>query len=244
MRIPRGYHDGELATGTEVVLDEALAGHLTRVLRARSGDPVQLFDGRGREVRAVLVALDRRRTTARVEALLPALPESPLRLTLAQGVCRGEKMDLVLQKATELGVHALLPLQTLRTEVRLDAEREARRMQHWREVILSACAQCGRATAPGLHPPQALPQWLAALAGAAGKEKLVLDPQGAMRLGDLAPASTITLAVGPEGGFDEDELALMRRAGFRGLRLGPRVLRTETAGLAAIAALQARFGDL
>lgn len=244
MRIPRGFHEGELAVGTEVVLEEALASHLTRVLRLRAGDRVRLFDGRGHEAHARLLALEKRRTTARVEAIAEPLPESPLRLTLAQGICRGEKMDLVLQKVTELGVHAIQPLQTLRTEVRLEAEREAKRMAHWREVILSACAQCGRASAPTLQAPLALPQWLAALAGEAGSERLVLDPQGSMRLGDLAPASAITLAVGPEGGFDEDELALMHRSGFRGLRLGPRVLRTETAGLAAIAALQARFGDL
>jgi len=125
MRIPRGYHDGDLTPGAEIVLDDTLANHLTRVLRLRAGEPVQLFDGRGREVRAVLAVLDRKRTTARVEVDVAAVAESPLRLTLAQGICRGEKMDLVLQKATELGVRAILPLQTERTEVRLDAEREA-----------------------------------------------------------------------------------------------------------------------
>ena len=110
MRIPRGYHDGDLTPGAEIVLDETLANHLTRVLRLRAGDPVHLFDGRGREVRAVLAVLDRKRTTARVEDEVSSVAESPLRLTLAQGICRGEKMDLVLQKATELGVHAILPM--------------------------------------------------------------------------------------------------------------------------------------
>ena len=246
MRIPRGYHDGDLTPGAEIVLDETLANHLTRVLRLRAGDPVQLFDGRGREVRAVLAVLDRKRTTARVEADIAPVAESPLRLTLAQGICRGEKMDLVLQKATELGVHAILPLLTERTEVRLDAEREAKRMAHWRQVIASACEQCGRATLPRLDAPMALPNWLAALRGVdgAGDIRLVLDPGGALDLRELTPAESMTLAVGPEGGFSEAEVALMQRAGFGGLRLGPRILRTETAGLAAIAALQARFGDL
>lgn len=246
MRIPRGYHDGELAPGAEIVLDDTLANHLIRVLRLRAGDPVQLFDGRGHEVRAVLAVLDRKRTTARVEAAIPPLAESPLRLTLAQGICRGEKMDLVLQKATELGVHAILPLQTERTEVRLDAEREAKRMAHWRQVIASACEQCGRATLPQLAAPMALPHWLAVLrdAGNTGEAMLALDPGGGMDLRTLAAVSAMTLAVGPEGGFSEAEVAQMQRAGFGGLRLGPRILRTETAGLAAIAALQARFGDL
>jgi 16S rRNA (uracil1498-N3)-methyltransferase len=246
MRIPRGYHDGDLTPGAEIVLDDTLANHLTRVLRLRAGDPVQLFDGRGHEVRAVLAVLDRKRTTARVEADVAAVAESPLRLTLAQGICRGEKMDLVLQKATELGVHAILPLLTERTEVRLDAEREAKRMAHWRQVIASACEQCGRATLPRLDAPMALPHWLAALRGAEdpGDMKLILDPGGALDLRALVPAESMTLAVGPEGGFAEAEVALMQRAGFAGLRLGPRILRTETAGLAAIAALQARFGDL
>jgi 16S rRNA (uracil1498-N3)-methyltransferase len=246
MRIPRGYHDGDLTPGAEIVLDDTLANHLTRVLRLRAGDLVQLFDGRGQEVRAVLAVLDRKRTTARVEADVAAVAESPLRLTLAQGICRGEKMDLVLQKATELGVHAILPLLTERTEVRLDAEREAKRMAHWRQVIASACEQCGRATLPRLDAPMALPHWLAALRGAEdpGDMKLILDPGGALDLRALVPAESMTLAVGPEGGFAEAEVALMQRAGFAGLRLGPRILRTETAGLAAIAALQARFGDL
>lgn len=244
MRIPRGFHDGELAVGQELVLDEALANHLTRVLRLRAGDPLQLFDGRGREVRAVLVVLDKRRTTVRVEGTVAALPESPLRLTLAQGICRGEKMDLVLQKASELGVQALQPLLTLRTEVRLDAEREARRMAHWRQVMVAACEQCGRATLPELRAPLALPQWLASLTGGDDGLRLVLDPGGVARLADLPPEASMLLAVGPEGGFDTDEVELMQRAGFRGLKLGPRVLRTETAGLAAVAALQARYGDL
>lgn len=246
MRIPRGYHDGELAPGAEVVLDDTLASHLTRVLRLRAGDAVQLFDGRGHEVRAVLAVLERKRTTARVEGEIAPVAESPLRLTLAQGICRGEKMDLVLQKATELGAHAILPLMTERTEVRLDAEREAKRMAHWRQVIASACEQCGRATLPQLAAPLGLPQWLAALRDGddPADMKLILDPGGATDLRSLAPGGSLTLAVGPEGGFSEAEVALMQRAGFLGLRLGPRILRTETAGLAAIAALQARFGDL
>lgn len=249
MRTTRGFVDIELATGQEVALSEELANHLTRVLRLRSGDAVQLFNGDGREYRATLTSLERKRTQARIEDEVSPLPESPLRITLAQGLCRGEKMDLVLQKATELGVHAIQPLATERTEVRLDAEREARRVGHWRQVIASACEQSGRAGLPLLAAPQSLPNWLvqmgAAMPGAnAASIRLMLDPEGDVSLRDLPVPTEAILAVGPEGGFSDNEGALLQRMGFARLRLGPRVLRTETAGLAAIAVLQSHWGDL
>jgi 16S rRNA (uracil1498-N3)-methyltransferase len=175
------------------------------------------------------------------------LPESPLALTLAQGICRGDKMDLVLQKATELGVHAVQPLISERTEVRLDAEREAKRMLHWQQVIASACEQSGRAALPALASPQALPAWLGQIGGAdvaAGAMRLMLDPEGDISLRDLPAPGAAILAVGPEGGFSDNERELLQRMGFKTLRLGPRVLRTETAGLAAIAVLQSHWGDL
>lgn len=245
MRTTRGYIDQTLAVDQDVVLTDELASHLTRVLRLRSGDALQLYNGDGREFRAVLTSLERKRTVARVEAEVTPLPESPLRLTLAQGLCRGEKMDLVLQKATELGVHAIQPLTTERTEVRLDAEREARRMGHWQQVLASASEQCGRATLPTLSAPQSLPTWLAQRKAAAGDGlALMLDPEGDVQLRDLAAPTAAVLAVGPEGGFSDNERALMQRMGFRTLRLGPRILRTETAGLAAVAVLQSHWGDL
>jgi 16S rRNA (uracil1498-N3)-methyltransferase len=247
MRIPRGYHPGELKLGEEIILGEVIANHWTRVLRLKRGDPVQLFNGDGREYRALIEAVERRRTTARIESELAALAESPLALTLAQGICRGDKMDLVLQKATELGVRALQPLTSERTEVRLDAEREAKRMAHWLQVIASACEQSGRAALPTLASPLALPAWLGQIGAAdaaAGAMRLMLDPEGEVSLRDLSAPGAAILAVGPEGGFSDNERELLQRMGFKTLRLGPRVLRTETAGLAAIAALQSHWGDL
>ncbi len=247
MRISRGYHPGELRPGEEVVLGEVIAGHWTRVLRLKRGDAVHLFNGDGREYRAVLESVERKRTTARIEAELEPLPESPLALTLVQGICRGEKMDLVLQKATELGVRALQPLTSERTEVRFDAEREAKRMAHWQQVIASACEQSGRAALPTLASPLALPAWLGRIDArddGSGELRLMLDPGGEVSLHDLPAPEAAILAVGPEGGFSDHERELLQRMGFKTLRLGPRVLRTETAGLAAIAVLQSHWGDL
>ncbi|MGE4071682.1 MAG: 16S rRNA (uracil(1498)-N(3))-methyltransferase [Lysobacterales bacterium] len=248
MRTIRGYIDAELAPDQELALGEDLSSHLTRVLRLRVGDRLQLFDGRGREFAAELIAAERKRAQVRVGAELAAIADSPLQLTLAQGLCRGEKMDLVLQKATELGVQRVQPLLTERTEVKLDAEREARRMAHWRQVLISACEQSGRAQLPELAAPMAMPSWLAGLladapAASPDSVRLMLDPDGDVALRDLPPAASAVLAVGPEGGFSEHEGELLQRAGFTRLRLGPRVLRTETAGLAAIAALQSHWGD-
>lgn len=247
MRIPRGFHHGAIAVGEEIVLGEVIASHWTRVLRLQRGDAVQLFNGEGREYRALLESVERKRTTARIEAELAPLPESPLALTLAQGICRGDKMDLVLQKATELGVQAVQPLTSERTEVRLDAEREAKRMTHWQQVIASACEQSGRASMPALASPLALPAWLGQIGAgndASATLRLMLDPEGDVSLRDLPAPDAAILAVGPEGGFSDNERELLRRMGFQTLRLGPRVLRTETAGLAAIAVLQSHWGDL
>ena len=245
MRLIRGFVDIELAVGKEVALSEELASHLTRVLRLRSGDSVHLFNGDGHEYSAVLTSLERKRTLARIEAQVTPIAESSLHLTLAQGLCRGEKMDLVLQKATELGVAAIQPLITERTEVRLDAERESRRLLHWRSVLASACEQSGRATLPHLSAPAALVHWLAQRSQSATPAPLalLLDPEGGVSLRDLPSVERVLLAVGPEGGFSEAERSLMQRLGFVALRFGPRIMRTETAGLAALAALQSHWGD-
>jgi 16S rRNA (uracil1498-N3)-methyltransferase len=161
---------------------------------------------------------------------------------LLQGIARGEKMDLILQKATELGVHAIAPVFADRTEVRLDGERLHKRMDHWRSVVISACEQSGRARIPDLLPARGLADAAAALD--ADALKLTLDPVGEHRFETLArPAGAVVIGIGPEGGWSEKDRSVLQAHGFSGLRLGPRVLRTETAGLAAIAALQARFGD-
>ncbi|KAF1686499.1 16S rRNA (uracil(1498)-N(3))-methyltransferase [Pseudoxanthomonas broegbernensis] len=244
MRLTRCHVDLALDAGAEVVLPERAAAHLTRVLRLRQGDACVLFNGDGRDYAARLLAADRRQVRAEVVSAREVDGESPLRIVLLQGIARGEKMDLILQKATELGVAGIVPASGERTEVKLDAERAQKRMAHWRSVVESACEQCGRARLPTLSPPAALD------AAARGLDvdgpRLVLDPRGEHRLDALAaPAgNTVCVAIGPEGGWSPRDREVLHAAGFAGLRLGPRVLRTETAGLAAIAALQARFGDL
>jgi 16S rRNA (uracil1498-N3)-methyltransferase len=241
MRTIRCHVDAPLSVGTIATLPELATGHLVRVLRLGVGDAVVLFNGDGHDYAARLVSVGKRGAEAEVTGARALANESPLAITLAQGIARGEKMDLVLQKATELGVAAFVPLNTERTEVKLDAERAAKRLAHWQGVLVAACEQSGRARVPSLSPPLALAQWAG---GAHAGLKLMLDPEGDLALADLPHTDAVTLVVGPEGGLSERDLATLRAAGFKGLRLGPRILRTETAGLAAIAALQSRLGDL
>jgi 16S rRNA (uracil1498-N3)-methyltransferase len=166
-----------------------------------------------------------------------------LRITLVQGIARGEKMDWILQKATELGVASVVPVSSERSEVRLEGERAGKRLAHWRSVVIAACEQSGRARVPAVEASQSLAD---ALGGLADQPRYLLDPQAARAIGELgtAPLAACVLAVGPEGGWSPRDRELLAQAGFEGLRLGPRVLRTETAGIAAIAVLQARCGDL
>lgn len=244
MRTTRSYVDAALVPGERIVLPEAPSMHLLRVLRLRVGDGCRLFNGDGHDYPATLVATPGKRAEFEVIGVEAVDNESPLRLELAQGIARGEKMDLILQKATELGVAAIHPLFTDRTEVRLDAERSEKRLQHWRGVIAAACGQCGRARLPTLAEPRSLGEFLAA--DTAPALRLVLDPQGGTRVVELAAdaARRVVLLVGPEGGLSERDRMPAAQAGFVGLRLGPRILRTETAGLAALAVVQARLGDL
>ena len=244
MRLTRSHVDLPLTSGARITLPEDSATHLVRVLRLREGDACVLFNGDGHDYPARLVQAGKREAVVELGDAAPADNESPLRITLLQGIARGEKMDLILQKATELGVAAIMPVNGERTEVKLDAERAGKRLAHWREVAVSACEQCGRARLPDIAPPRPLEQAVQALDR--DMLRLILDPEAIDRLATLAaPASMrIAIAIGPEGGWSPRDLATLEGAGFTGLQLGPRVLRTETAGLAAIAALQARFGDL
>jgi 16S rRNA (uracil1498-N3)-methyltransferase len=244
MRIPRICVFEALTSGAEIVLPTQAGEHLARVLRLDRGHPVILFNGNGRDYRAEISQLAKRAVSARVlDDGQKVCRESPLRLTLAQGVARGEKMDFILQKATELGVVRIVPLITGRTEVKLDAERTARRLAHWNAVIAGACEQSGRSSLPILEEPLRLAQWASTLDDACGL-RLALDPTGDITPRGLPAFTTATLVVGPEGGLSEQDLNLLDQADFLGLRLGPRILRTETAGLAAITALQAIHGDI
>ncbi len=244
MRTIRVYVDMPLAPGAELALPEAAAAHLVRVLRLSAGDECVLFNGDGHDYASRITAADKRGLRVVVDGATPVDNESPLRISLLQGGARGEKMDLVLQKATELGVAAIAPLWSQRSEVKLDGDRAAKRFAHWRGVVASACEQCGRARIPAVAAPVSLASALDALTP--GGLRLILDPEGELALDTLpvAVGTPVVLAVGPEGGWSPADREQLRGAGFQGLRLGPRILRTETAGLAAIAALQAGFGDL
>ena len=244
MRIPRIFIPTPLHAGRDIDLPTQAGEHVARVLRLDRGHPLRLFDGSGNEYAGEIASLGKRAVTAHVLARAESADrESPLRITLGQGIARGEKMDWILQKATELGVTRIVPLVTERTEVKLDAERAARRRAHWEAVLASACEQCGRNRLPRIDEPVRLVQWVAALDADAGL-RLALDPRGDANARELDPGAQVTLAVGPEGGLSDHDLAALAQAGFRGLRLGPRILRTETAGLAALAALQVLHGDL
>lgn len=243
MRMTRVHVDLPLRTGLELTLPEAPAAHLTRVLRLQAGDACVLFNGDGHDYTARLLAVGKREVRAVVDAVATVERESPLRTGLLQGVARGEKMDLILQKATELGVSEVRPLWSQRSEVKLDEARTLKRHAHWRGVVIAACEQSGRARVPDVAAPVSLAAALAALPD--GGTRLLLDPDGDVSIRTLEPKpGTLWLAVGPEGGWSPTDREQLVAAGFVGVRLGPRILRTETAGLAALAALQATLGDL
>jgi len=243
MRVIRCHVDAMLLPGQAVVLSEDKSQHLLRVLRLREGDPVVLFNGDGANHTARITIAAKKAVELLVEAREPLDNESPLAITLLQGVARGDKMDLILQKATELGVHAIQPVLTERTEVKLEGERAERRLLHWRGVVSAACEQSGRTRLPTVAEARPLHEALAGLPDRA--RCLILDPRHGRALKALAldPAKPVVLVVGPEGGLGERDLRQLGRAGFEGVQLGPRVLRTETAGLAVLAALQALYGD-
>ena len=247
MRMTRSHLDAPLKIGSEVTLPEDVAVHLLRVLRLQVGDACVLFNGDGHDYAARIVALGKREARAEIVSARRIDNESPLRITLLQGIARGEKMDWILQKATELGVARILPASSERGEVKLDAQRADKRLAHWRGLVVSACEQSGRAVVPDVAAPQALAQAAAQRAG----RGFILDPFASASLSSLhgtelreCSIATCTLAIGPEGGWSPRDREQLMAAGFEGLRLGPRVLRTETAGIAAIAALQAWCGDL
>jgi len=224
-----------------VVLEDAAAHYLGRVLRVTTGQAVSLFNGDGCEYPAEVVRTGRRDVRLAVIDRRPGLPESPFDITVVQALSRGERMDQTLQKCTELGAAAFQPLISERSELRLTGEKLARRIEHWRGVIISACEQSGRARVPGLRNPLSVADWLA-LPAEGGR--LVLEPQAQTPLAAAPEGRSVELAAGPEGGFSPGELATMRECGVQSVALGPRVLRTETAAPAAVAILQSLMGDL
>lgn len=241
MRRIRLFIDQPLQNGHAVLLSEAAANHAVRVLRLREGDAVTLFNGDGHDY-AGQISLGKREARVQISDATAIDNESPLAVTLVQAIARGEKMDLILQKATELGVARIIPVTSERTEVKLDEDRADKRIVHWQRVLESACEQCGRAQIPQIESPLTLERAARMLAEEADT-KLLLHPEGGRPLSQIDCGDAVSIAIGPEGGFSDRDLAVLDQAGFQRITLGPRVLRTETAGLAAIAALQARFGD-
>ena len=239
----RIYAPDALAPGALLTLRETAAHHLTRVLRAAIGDQLIVFND-GVEFRAVIARIDKRGVTVKLERGAPVDRESPLLCMLAQAISSGERMDMTLQKAAELGVRNVQPLYSERSIVRLDAERAVKRVDHWRQVMVSACEQSGRNVVPGVAAPQPVIEWLGALpAPHADELRIMLSPHAEQRLAELTRPARVVLMVGPEGGFTEVESTFARQRGFIELKLGPRVLRTETAALAALAALNTLWGD-
>jgi 16S rRNA (uracil1498-N3)-methyltransferase len=243
MRLIRVHVDAALAAGGRVRLADTAAAHVTRVLRLGVGDAVTLFNGDGADYPARVSDVGRGTVEAEVTGRTAARAESPLAVTLVQGIARTERMDLVLQKATELGVAVILPVATVRSVVRLDAAGGARKLGHWRGIAIAACEQCGRARVPQIAEPRTFESWIAepSLAGA----RLLLSPEAEAPLASAARgATTVELLVGPEGGLTDAERNTALAAGFRACRLGPRILRSETAAIAALAVLQSTAGDL
>jgi 16S rRNA (uracil1498-N3)-methyltransferase len=241
MSPPRFYLDQPLASGASFTLPAGPARHAVRALRLAVDDAIILFNGRGGEYAARIARIQKDEVAVSVTGFADVECESPLRVMLAQGVSSGERMDYTLQKAVELGVAAIQPIAAKRSVVKLAGERADKRVAHWRGVVASACEQCGRNRVPVVAAPLSLASWL-------GQREdgrlLFLSPTAEARLADLAaPASMDCLVAGPEGGFEADEIAALLAAGAVPVRLGPRVLRTETAALAALAAMQTLWGD-
>jgi 16S rRNA (uracil1498-N3)-methyltransferase len=240
MRLPRVYIDAHLAPGETLILPDGPGRHLTQVLRLGPGAPLRVFNGDGRDYGARLASLARQQVTLAIDSPGAAEPLPPLEIQLAIGVSKGERMDYTIQKSVELGVSRISPLFTGRSVVQLRGERLERRMEHWQGVLIGACEQSGRRRLPRLDGATAFSDWIAT----APAGTLLLDAQAEQALTALPPPEDrVTLLVGPEGGLSPGERRQAQGRGFRPIRLGPRVLRTETAPLAAIAAIQALWGD-
>lgn len=242
MRLIRLHADAALAPGARVTVTGPAAAHARRVLRLAAGDALTLFNGDGQDYASRIVGFGRGSLEAEVEERRPARAESPLAVTLVQGIARGERMDLIVQKAAELGAAAIVPVATARSVVRLDRDTRERKLAHWRGIAIAACEQCGRARIPAITEPVPLPDRLRA--PPAGT-RLMLSPEAPQGLAASARGlAAVEMLVGPEGGLEEGERQAALAAGYAACRLGPRVLRTETAAIAAMAVLQAVAGDL
>jgi 16S rRNA (uracil1498-N3)-methyltransferase len=243
MHVPRLYLPLTLVEGKTPELGEQSSHHVTHVLRLRPGAAVRVFDGMGCEHEAMIREVRRTQVTVEIGKAVVSIPEPPFAITLAQGIPRGDRMDIILQKAVELGVTNVQPLWTARSQTRASGAGLEKRLRHWQGVMISACEQCGRATLPRLETPVEYHSWLTGIPH--HNCRILLDPDARQSLGTMqSPGTTILMLVGPEGGISPGETTLAVAAGFKPVRLGPRILRTETAALAMLAGLQALWGDL
>lgn len=241
MSLPRFFIPQKLALGAQLLLPPGPSRHAARVLRLSTGDTLELFNGEGGAYAARIEQIRKDDVEVRVTAFEDTDCESPLQVLLAQGISSGERMDYTLQKAVELGVSAIQPIAAKRSVVKLAGERAGKRVAHWQGVVNSACEQSGRNLVPAVEQPLSLADWLAQRPSG---RLLFLSPQASTKLADLpAPQGLQILVAGPEGGFEADEIAALESADAIAVRLGPRVLRTETAALAALAAMQTVWGD-
>lgn len=240
--MPRFYLPCAITPDTPITLPEASAHHAARVLRLAVGDAVTLFNGAGGEWSGRIHRIGKREVVVHVLAWHDIARETPLQITLAQGISSGERMDYTLQKAVELGVTAIQPIACARSVVRLAGERADKRRSHWQNLVIAACEQCGRNRVPEVAAIMPLADWLARPATAATRLMLAADAQHTLHILSR-PSGPVVILAGPEGGLAPDEYAAAQSAGFMPVRLGPRILRTETAALAALAAMQTLWGD-
>jgi len=239
----RFYTPENLRVSATVKLSDNAATHATRVMRLNVGDTLTLFNGDGFDYNCELISVKKSEVLAQVNNSTKVKSESNLNITLLQGISSGDRMDIALQKAVELGVTKIIPIKTERSVVKLSQERAEKRLEHWQNVVISACEQSGRAIIPQVEAPITLPLWLASNQ-ANDSMRITLDPTAALRLKELKkPDDNFELLVGAEGGLSNEELKLATQHGFIGVQLGKRILRTETAPLAAIAAMQTLWGD-
>ena len=237
----RVYCAENLKVNETVVLNEATSHYLSRVLRLAVNEVITVFNGQGGEYLAAITRIDKKHVTLAIQTFTDREAESPIQITLAQGMARGEKMDFIIQKACELGVTNIQPLITARCNVKLEGEREEKRIQHWRAIIQSACEQCGRNRLPTVLAPVALNTWLSSVEA---EHKMVLAPTGQPYvLNTAVKKSSYALLIGPEGGLSDAEIASAVTNGFEAVQLGPRILRTETATVAGLTFLQVLAGD-
>ncbi len=241
MRIPRIFTEQPLAENLKIKLEEKPSQHLSKVLRLQAGAELTLFNGKGGQFSAVIDVIEKKHTIAIINKFQDINRESPLHIHLGIAVSKGDRMDFIMQKATELGVSAISPVFSSRSEVKLKADRADKKLQHWKQITISACEQSGRNIPPVIHPIQKLDEWLN---DSKATMKFVLHHRTDQSLNPAAAINDVDLLIGPEGGLSETEINTALDTGFVPLALGPRVLRTETAPLAAITLLQYLWGDI